>query len=185
MTPTLMLAAMQLLPEPDSPLERVVTTFGLDWPQLLAQMVSFGLVCVLLQRLAYAPVLQMLESRRQVIANSREQAEHIRAERARLDDDRARVLSEAHAEGQRLIEEARHAAARVLFDETQKAIALGEQLLRRAQERGERDRARMRGDLKREMGRLVISATAAVTGKVLTPDDHQRLIEETARQLAS
>jgi hypothetical protein len=33
------------------------------------------------------------------------------------------------------------------------------------------------------VGRLVVQATAAVTGKVLSPDDHRRLAEETARQI--
>jgi F-type H+-transporting ATPase subunit b len=38
-------------------------------------------------------------------------------------------------------------------------------------------------DLKREVGRLVLQTTASVTGKILTPDDHRRLAEETAKQL--
>jgi len=31
------------------------------------------------------------------------------------------------------------------------------------------------------VGRLVVQTTAAVTGKVLTPDDQRRLAEETAQ----
>jgi hypothetical protein len=38
-------------------------------------------------------------------------------------------------------------------------------------------------DARREVGRLVIQTTAAVTGKVLTADDHRRLAEETASRL--
>jgi F-type H+-transporting ATPase subunit b len=40
-------------------------------------------------------------------------------------------------------------------------------------------------ELKREVGRLVVQATAAVTGKILTPDDQRRLAEETAKQVAA
>ena len=43
----------------------------------------------------------------------------------------------------------------------------------------------MLAELRREVGRLVVQTTAAVTGKILTPDDQRRLAEETARQLAS
>ena len=39
-------------------------TFGVDWPHLLAQIISFGIVCAVLYRLAYEPVLKMLEARR-------------------------------------------------------------------------------------------------------------------------
>jgi F-type H+-transporting ATPase subunit b len=38
--------------------------------------------------------------------------------------------------------------------------------------------------LKRELGRLVVDTTAKVAGKVLTPEDQQRLQEEATRQLA-
>ena len=38
----------------------------------------------------------------------------------------------------------------------------------------------MLADSSREVGRLVVQTTAAVTGKVLTPDDQRRLAEETA-----
>jgi len=40
-------------------------------------------------------------------------------------------------------------------------------------------------ELRKEIGRLVVETTAKVTGKVLTVDDHQRLAEETNRQLAA
>jgi F-type H+-transporting ATPase subunit b len=43
----------------------------------------------------------------------------------------------------------------------------------------------MLAELRREVGRLVVQTTAKVTGKVLTPDDQQRLVEETNRQLAA
>ena len=43
----------------------------------------------------------------------------------------------------------------------------------------------MKTELRREVGRLVVSTTAKVTGKVLTADDQNRLADETNRQLAA
>jgi hypothetical protein len=40
-------------------------------------------------------------------------------------------------------------------------------------------------ELKAEIGRLVVDTTAKVSGKVLTSDDHQRLIDETNKELAA
>ncbi len=48
--------------------KRLRRTFGVDWSHLLAQIISFSIVCVLLHRFAYKPVLNMLEERRQQIA---------------------------------------------------------------------------------------------------------------------
>ena len=165
-------------------LGEVARTFGVDWPHLGAQIISFGIVCFVLYKLAYKPILTILEARRQQIASGLANAEKIRAELARIESERVGVLAKADAEGKKLIEEARAAAARVQAEETKKGIAAGEQILVRAREAADRDRARMLAELKREVGRLVVQTTATVTGKVLTADDHRRLAEETARQLS-
>jgi F-type H+-transporting ATPase subunit b len=179
------LIALQNVAESGGQIEQVARTFGVDWTHLIAQSISFGIVCFALYKLAYKPILAILETRRQQIASGLANAAKIKAELDRIDNERLAVLQKADAEGKQLIEEARAAAARVQAEETHKAMAAAEQILVGAREATERDRARMLTDLKREIGRLVVQATAAVTGKVLTTDDHRRLAEETARQLTS
>ena len=165
--------------------ERVVTTFGVDWPHLLAQIASFCIVCFVLYRFAYKPVLKMLEVRRQQIAQGLANAEQIKAELARTEAQRQEVMAQANAQANKFIEEARAAAARVLEQETRKAIAAAEQISVKAREAAAQDYDRMRAELKREVGRLVIQTTAAVTGKILTAEDQRRLAEETAKQVAA
>jgi F-type H+-transporting ATPase subunit b len=165
-------------------IEQIANTFGVDWTHLGAQIVSFGIVCAVLYALAYKPILRMLEARRQQIAAGLANAEKIKQELASIEIERKQVLLKADADGKQLIEEARAAAARVQSEETRKAIAAAEQILVRAREAAERDHARMLAELKHEVGHLVVQTTAAVTGKVLTPDDHRRLAEETARLVA-
>src|SRR5438477_3941579 len=163
----------------------IANTFGVDWPHLISQIISFCIVCVLLYFLAYKRVLAMLEERRQRIAEGLANAEKIKAELARTEAQRLEVLAQANAQATKLIEEARAAAARVQEEETQKAIAAAEQIIAKAREAAAADHARMMAELKREVGRLVVQTTATVTGKVLTPEDQRRLAEEAARQVAA
>jgi len=165
--------------------ERIVTTFGVDWPHLLAQVASFCIVCLILYRFAYRPVLKMLEVRRQQIAQGLANAEQIKAELARTEAQRQEVMAQANAQANKLIEEARAAAARVQQQETQKAIAAAEQIIIKAREAAAQEHDRLLADLKREVGRLVVQATTAVTGKILTSEDQRRLAEETARQVVA
>lgn len=176
--------AMQTVAEGSGQIAQIARTFGVDWTHLLAQIVSFGIVCALLYWLAYTPILRMLEARRQQIASGLANAARIKAELERIEAERVAVLAKAEAEGQELIKEARAAAARVQAEETRKATAAAEQILSRALEATERDRARMLAEVKHGVGRLVVETTASVTGKILTAEDHRRLAEETARQLA-
>jgi len=180
MTTAMLVVAMQDAP---GQVEQIARTFGVDWPHLFTQLVSFSIVCLLLYKLAYKPVLAMLEERRKQIATGLANAEKIKAELDRIEIQRQEILAKASAEGALLIEDARAAAARVEKQESQRAVASAEQIIAKAHEAAEQDRAQMLTELKREIGRLVVQTTAAVTGKVLTPDDHRRLADETARQL--
>jgi F-type H+-transporting ATPase subunit b len=169
----------------DSGVERIATTFGVDWSHLLAQVVSFCIVCAILYRFAYRPVLAMLEVRRQQIALGVANAERIEAELARTEAQRQEVMARANTQATRFIEEARAAAARMLAQETQNAVAAAEQIAIKAREAAAQDHDRMLAELKREVGRLVVQATTTVTGKILTSEDQRRLAEETAKQVAA
>jgi len=164
-------------------LQNIARTFGVDWPHLLAQIVSFCIMCAVLYRWAYKPVLKMLEERRKVIALGQKNAEQIKAELARTEAQRQEVLQKANVEAANIIQEAQAAAARVQDRETQKAIAGAEQILAKSKEAASQDYERMLTELKREVGRLVVQTTASVTRKILTPEDQQRLAEETAKEL--
>jgi len=174
-----------LAAESGGQVQQIAQTFGVDWPHLIAQIISFSIVCFLLQRFAYKPVLKMLEDRRRQIeegiANAKKIADHL----AQAEKRREELLTQTNDQITKLIEEARASAAKVKDEETQKAIAAAEQILAKAREAAQQDYSRMLADLKRELGRLVVQATTNVTGKILTPEDQRRLDEETAAQLAA
>src|SRR5438552_1575779 len=159
--------------------------FGFDWPHFVAQVINFLIVSGVLVLFAYKPILNLLEERKKRIAEGLANAERIRQELARTEAARQEVLNQANLQANKLIEEARAAAARVQEQETQKAVAAAEQIIAKAREAAAQDHARMLAELKREVGRLVVDTTARVTGKILTSEDQQRLAEETNKQLAA
>ena len=161
-----------------------MSELGIQWQVLLAQTISFSVVLFVLWRFAYRPVFAMLEARRQRIAEATANAEKIKAELAKTEADRQKVLADAGDQADKLIDEARAAAARVRADETQKAVAAAEQIIAKAREAAAQEHAQMLAGLKREVGRLVVQATATVTGKILTAEDQRRLAEETAKQVS-
>jgi F-type H+-transporting ATPase subunit b len=163
--------------------EQIARTFGVDWPHLMAQVISFSIVCLLLYLFAYKPILKMLSTRRELIAQGLVNSEQIKAELAKTEAQRQEVLARAGVEATQFIEEARSAATRLREQEKQKAIAAAEHIMDQARAAATSDHTRMLAQLKREVGRLVVQTTAAITGKVLTTEDQQRLAEETAREL--
>jgi F-type H+-transporting ATPase subunit b len=166
-------------------IEQIARTFGVNWPHLIAQIISFAIVCALLYLFAYKPVLKMLATRRQLIAQGLANSEKIKAELAKTEEQRQEVLAQANMQATQLIEEARGAAVRLRQQEIQKANVAAGQIIAKAREAAASDHTRMLAQLKREVGRLVVQTTAAITGKVLTTEDQQRLAAETARELAA
>ena len=176
--------AVLALAEGGGQIEEIARTFGVDWAHLIAQMISFGIVCGVLYLLAYKPILRMLAARREQIASGLANAAQIKAELSRDRGSALEVLARAEEEGRLLIEEARAAGALCRKTRSRRRWQPDSTFVGRA--RSGRAGARAlacRGE--REVGRLVIQTSAAVTGKILTPEDHRRLAEETARQLAS
>ncbi len=181
-----MLALLWLQPpEGGGQVEQIARTFGVAWPHLIAQTLSFTIVCALLYWLAYKPILQMLEQRRHQIADGLANAERLRAELEKTEVQRKEVLAHAHGEAKGIVREARATAARLEAQGAQQANATAQEILAKAHAATERERAVMLGDLKREVGRLVLRTTAVVTGKVLTTDDQRRLAEESVKQLSA
>jgi F-type H+-transporting ATPase subunit b len=161
-------------------IQEIARSFGVDWTHLIAQIISFGIVCAVLYRYAYQPVLTMLQSRRERIAEGLAGAEKIKQELAAIELERKEILRRTNAQASSLIDEARAAAARVQAEETQKAIAAAEGMLKQTREAAAREHDRMLRELKKEMGRLVVQTTAALIGRSLTMDDQKRLVMQTA-----
>jgi F-type H+-transporting ATPase subunit b len=157
---------------------------GIQWKILVAQTISFAIVFFVLWRFAYRPIFEVLQARREKIAEALANAEKIKQDVARTEAERQKILADAGDRANKMIEDAREAAARVREQETQKAIAAAEQIVTKAREAAAQERTQMLAQLKREVGRLVVQTTSSVTGKILTPDDQRRLAQETEKQLA-
>ena len=162
---------------------QLAQTFGVDWPHLLAQVVSFSIVCALLYRLAYTPVLAMLAKRRELITQGLVNTEKINAALAAIEAQREQTLAAARGEAAAIVDHAREAAKRLHEQETDKAIAAANRILVRAREQATAERTQMMAVARREIGRLVVETTAVVAGRVLTEDDQRRLVDETTHQL--
>jgi len=158
--------------------------FGWNLRLFLSQVISFVLVAILLRRFAYQPILNVLHERRERIAESLRNAEKIKQQLAEAEKHHAEILAKAHAEAQKMIDEARESSAHLADRKMQEAMVAAEQIMAKAREASALEHERTMAELKRQVGRLVVETTAKVTGKVLTSEDQRRLQEEAARQLA-
>ncbi|MGN6674518.1 MAG: F0F1 ATP synthase subunit B, partial [Thermomicrobiales bacterium] len=80
---------------------------GIQWAQLLFQLLAFILLIWLLWRFAYKPVLGLLDQRAGRIRQSMEQADRIERQLAETEQRNQEILAEARREAQHIIANAR------------------------------------------------------------------------------
>jgi len=163
----------------------VAEQFGVYWPNLIAQIILFFIVYWVLSKFAFKPIMAMLEERRRRIEEGQINAEKIKQQLAEAQTKYEETLARANAEAQRLIEEVKASGEKLADEKRQAALAEAQEIVRRTQESLSLERERTMAELKKEVGRLVAETTEKVTQKILTPQDHQKINEETARQIAA
>ncbi len=159
--------------------------FGFNTSLFISQLIGFFIVAFVLHRFAFKPLQKILADREAKISESLAAADRMKADLAKADEERKRVLSEAGVQANKIVEEARQAAARIAEVETQKAVVAAKDILDKARQASEADLIRMKAELRREVGRLVVDTSTKVTGKILTLDDQKRLAEDANRELAA
>lgn len=158
-------------------------TFGFNINLFISQIISFSVVCILLNKFAYKPLLGVLAERRQRIEESLANAEKVKQQLADAETRYQEILSNANAEAQKLIDEARKSSGLLAERKQQEAISQAEQIISKAKEATALERERVLNELKAEIGHLVVSTTSKVTGKVLNEEDHRKINEEAAANI--
>lgn len=165
------------------PIEKIVKTFGLHWSLFFSQLIAFLIVCFLLKKFAYGPVMEMLEQRKQRIEDGEAKLVEIKQKLADSEQEKTALLEKANADAKRMVMEAKDSATALAEQKSKEAVAQAQVILNKAQEAARAERATMAAELKQEFGRLVIATTTQVTGKTLTETDQKRINAEAASSL--
>lgn len=151
---------------------------GINLGFLIFQILAFVIVLLTLQAWVYKPMLNMMNSRREKIAKSLEDARVAAEARADAEKEAARIIADAEAEATKIIREATDRAG-VAAQEV-KAAAEGEaaQAHQAVIAGAEQERNRMLGDLRGQVAALAIAAAQKLVGDTLDERRQHALIDE-------
>lgn len=164
-------------------MHETLEALGIDWNKLIAQIICFSVLLFVLWRFAYKPVLDILEKRRSKIEESLKNAEKIKNDLARTELERREMLLKANEQALQIIAEAQKTSAAQAEKKLQETTARAEALIKKAEDNIALDREKMMAELKEEIVRLVVEASARATGRILTTEDQNRLNQEALKQL--
>ncbi len=151
---------------------------GINLPVLLTQLVTFIILLVLLRVAAYKPLMRMLDERSKRVKESMEQAEALREQTSRGEEEVKKQLETASREGQERIARAVKAGEEMKDKAKAEAKVEAEALLARARAEIQHERDEAIGEVRREFGDLTILAAEKVIDRSLDKKEHQELIDK-------
>ncbi len=164
-------------------INNIFEQFGVDWPHFISQVILFLIVYIVLNKLAFGPVLKLLAERRKRIEEAQLNAERIKKQLAEAELRYQEILRKANDDAQALLEAARAATETQTQKQLQKAVQEAESIVERAREDIAHERSKMMDEVRHEMTSLVVHTAAKVVGRVLTEEDQKRLVGETLQEV--
>jgi F-type H+-transporting ATPase subunit b len=150
--------------------------FGGSLGDAIWTVLAFGLLVLVLRKVAWKQVLEMLKTREQHIQHQIESAEE------------SRRLAE------KMLEDSRQQGVRIIKDATEKALQHEHELTERARQEVLEMRRRAKGDIEHasdtateqlweQAGEIVLSLGKEVLGRNITDEDNKKLIRDAVAKL--
>ncbi|MDO8674080.1 MAG: F0F1 ATP synthase subunit B [Dehalococcoidia bacterium] len=158
---------------------------GINLSGLIAQVINIVILLLLLRMVAYKPIMRMLDERTAKIKASMDQAEQVRLEAERAQQEFHAQIEAARKESQNTIAQASQIGDRIKQETLIEAKKEAENLLVRARSEIQLERDRAVTELRREFADLTVLAAEKVINKSLNKEDHKRLIEEVLSESTS
>ena len=156
----------------------IASQFGINPYAFLSQLVSFGIVFLILWKWGFPAIVSTLEKRQAVIREGIENAEKARHDLEEATTLAEQVLQEARVQAQETIAQATRVAEREANRIQEEAHARAAQIEQQQVARIQQEAARARAELSRLVVNLSISAAGKVISKSVDSSDNRRLVEE-------
>jgi F-type H+-transporting ATPase subunit b len=146
-------------------------------------LICFAITFVVLKKFAFGPIQGAIDERRKRIRESVEEAERARSEARALLEEHKALIAGAKSEAGGILAEARKVADAQRERAREEAEADRQRRLEETAKQIEAETRRALEQIRAEVADLTVLATSKVTGKVLTDDDHRRLIDDAIGEL--
>ena len=146
-------------------------------------IITFLVLCSILAKFAWKPLLQALENRENDIRSSIEDAQKARSELEHLNEKSEKIIAEARSEAQEIRSEAKTSAEKIKVDIRSQAEEDGKKLIDEAHAQIQVEKDKAISEIRQEVVALTMSVAERVIGKNLSMEDNQKLIESSIQDL--
>lgn len=150
-----------------------------------AELIAFLIVLGVLGKWVLPKVNEMMAARKEEIRSSLESAANAKDETQALLEDARQQLENAKSEAREIVARANAVAVQLKEEGRVRGQSEYDRLIQGAQSDIEQEKVRVREEVIREFGQLVVVAAERVIGAELDASRHSQLIQETIDQAGS
>lgn len=150
---------------------------GIDLVSLGFQIVAFVVLIILLNRMLFRPIRKTLDERAQHIQDSMEEAERIKEQAVRADEEYEARIAEAQRQVQEILGQAHEQARQEREELLERARQESEQVRQDTRVQLEIERRDMARAARQQVAGLAVLAAGRLVGETLDAEKHQELLE--------
>jgi len=156
---------------------------GLDHKLIIAQIVNFVLLLVILQRLAYKPVLKMLKDRTDKIDKSLRQAKKIEEELKNTEETKFAEIKKAKIEAQEIIKEAYDTSEKRSQESLERTKTKTQEIVKKAKQEIKAEKESSVQETKQEIADVSILIAKKIIGKNIDESKEKDLVDDVLRKV--
>ena len=161
----------------------IFSKLGLDYKLIIAQVVNFVLLLVILQRLAYKPVLKMLKDRTDKIDKSLKQAKKIEEELKNTEETKLAEIKKAKEEAQEIIKEAYETSEKRTQESIERTKFKTQEIVEKAKQEIKTEKESSVQEAKKEIADISILIAKKIIGKNIDENKEKDLVDDVLRKV--
>jgi len=157
----------------------------INWTLFWATLVLFAIFAFVMAKLAWNPLLAMIEEREKGVRDSVEGAQRASAEAQALLAQHQELLREGGRQREEIVKRAIADAEQLRADLSAQARTEAEDIVRKAREQIDREKRLAIQELRGQVADLAVEAASRIVTSSLTPDAQRKLVNEFIDKLPS
>ncbi len=161
----------------------LITTLGINWHMLVAQLINYGVLLAVLTYFLYRPILKVVDDRRTRIKQSMDDAKKVEQEVLEMEKQRKLKLQAMDHELKEFMAKAKEQADRSRDDMVARAQKEVEQMLQKGQEQLQEEKVKFAGSLQKVVTNISVSLAEKILGREFNEADQKRLMQSIEKDL--
>ena len=161
----------------------IFENLGLNYKLIIAQSVNFVLLLLILQRLAYKPILKVLKDRSDKIEKSLKQAKMIEEELKNTEETKLAEIKKAKGKAEVIIKEAYETAEKRSQESIKKTEIKAQEILEKTKKEILSEKERSVEEAKKEIADISIQVAEKIISSEIDKNKQKDLIDNALRKI--